>query len=459
MKNLSNADKYLKMRHEFSFFTYESYSYSFKNDVFFAEFHFNLADQYAFKPTLSFPARDFYNWENLPEKLIQNIVFHIGMVELISYWKAACPSRVIVKPHLLDKTQIAFWKKIYFNGLGEFFYLNNIQAGMDDFMEILADTGSELEKTVLLTDQSVIVPIGGGKDSVVSLELLKQSGENILPLIMNPRGASLETAEVGGFGRDKIIEINRSIHPQLLALNELGFLNGHTPFSAVLAFVTLLAAAFTGKQNIALSNESSANEATVENTNVNHQYSKSYEFENDFRTYVDTYITSNFKYFSFLRPFSELQIASLFAKYPKYFTGFKSCNAGSKTDIWCCNCPKCLFAFMILSPFIKRKTMISIFGKDLLNDESMKLYFDELTGIAKVKPFECVGTVEEVNIAATMLIQQIPDEEMPLLLKYYQTMPDYQQYKKLDLTKFLKAFNEEHFLETKFVEILKQNLK
>ncbi len=459
MKNLSNTDKYLKMRREFSFFTYESYTYTLKNDVFFAEFHFNLADQYSFRPTLSFPARDFYQWANLPEKLIQNIVFHIGMVELISYWKAACPSTVNVKPHLLDKNQIAFWKKIYFNGLGEFFYLNNIQAGMDDFMEIVADTGIKLEKTAILTDHSVIVPIGGGKDSVVSLELLKQSGKDIIPLIMNPRGASLETAEVGGFRRDEIIEINRSIHPQLLALNELGFLNGHTPFSAVLAFVTLLAAVFTGKQNIALSNESSANEATVENTNVNHQYSKSYEFENDFRTYVDTYITSNIKYFSFLRPFSELQIASLFAKYPTYFTGFKSCNAGSKTDVWCCNCPKCLFAFMILSPFIERKKMVSIFGKDLLDDENMKLYFDELTGIAKVKPFECVGTVEEVNLAATMLIQQIPEAELPLLLKYYQNTHDYQQYKKLDSTKFLKAFNKENFLETEFVEILKQNLK
>ncbi len=450
-----NADKYLKMRNGFPFFTYESYTYSFENDTFSATFHFNLADKYSFRPTLTFPAKDFYQWKNLPDMLIQNIVFHIGMVELISYWKAACPPKIIIKPHILNENQIAFWKKIYFNGLGEFYYLNNIHPSMDDFMEIEANTGSELKKTDILADNSVIIPIGGGKDSVISLEFLKDKGTHNLPLIMNPRGASLKTAEIGGYKRENIIEIKRTIHPQLLALNDNGFLNGHTPFSALLAFVTLLAAAFTGKRNIALSNESSANEATVENTSVNHQYSKSYEFEDDFRIYVDTYISSSFNYFSFLRPLSELQIANLFAKLPKYFSGFKSCNAGSKSDSWCCNCPKCLFTFIILSPFIERKTMISIFGKDLLDDENMMFYFEQLTGIEKVKPFECVGTVDEVNIAVNMMIQQIQQDEMPLLLRYYQTIPYYSHYEKLDLRSFLKTFNVEHFLEIEFEDILR----
>jgi hypothetical protein len=458
MNIIPNADKYLKMRKEFSFFSFESYSYSFKDNIFSAEFHFNLADKYSFRPTFTFPNRGFYKWESIPDELIQNIVFQIGMVELISYWKTACPAKVIIKPHLLTEKQIVFWKKIYFNGLGEFFFLNNINANIDDFMEILADTGSKLEKTDIMTDNSVIIPIGGGKDSVVTLELLKSFGENNLPLIMNPRGASLETAYIGGFKREDIIEINRSIHPQLLELNKQGFLNGHTPFSALLAFMTLLSAVFTGKRNIALSNEASANEATVENTSVNHQYSKGYEFEYDFRAYVDTYITSSFNYFSFLRPLSELQIGSFFAKHPKYFTSFKSCNVGSKTDIWCGNCPKCLFSFIILSPFIKRKAMISIFGKDLLNDENLRFYFEQLIGIENVKPFECVGTVDEVNIAVNMIIKQIPQNEMPLLLKYYQTLSYYAQYENIDLYSFLNTFNEEHFLETEFVEILKANI-
>lgn len=456
MNILPNTDKYLKLRQEYNFFTYENYHYTIDNNNLKIEFEFNLSGKYIFRPSLSFPSRSFYNFEDLPDTLLQNIIFHIGMVELISYWKAACPPKIIIKPHFLDNQQIDFWKKIYFNGLGEFFYLNNITATQNDFVDILSVSDNKLTKTNILTDDSVIIPIGGGKDSVVTLELLKQYRNDNIPLIMNPRGASLTTAQLGGFPQEKIIEIKRTIHPQLLELNKQGFLNGHTPFSALLAFVTILSAAITSKKHIALSNESSANESTVENSNVNHQYSKSYEFEADFRQYIDTYISSSFNYFSFLRPISELQIGKLFSKNKKYFMDFKSCNAGSKQDIWCGNCPKCLFAFIILSPFIKRDKMIEIFGKDMLNDQNMMYYFEQLTGIEKVKPFECVGTVDEVNIAINLLIRQLKEEELPLLLKYYKTLNIYMQYENLDLKPFLKEFNEEHFLNSDFETIIKQ---
>jgi len=458
MNNLSDADKYLKLREEFPFFSYESYSYSVSEKGFLAEFHFNLSDKYDFRPALSFPYKTFYQWKNLDKNLLDNLIFHIGMIELISYWKAACPENLIIKPHQLDADQISFWKKIYFHGLGEFFYLNSIEVSIDDFMCIQANEGSLLAKTDIMTSNSVIIPVGGGKDSVVSLELLKNIDAENLPLIMNPRGASLETAELGGYPRENIIEINRSIHPQLIELNKLGFLNGHTPFSALLAFVCLLSAAFTGKRNIALSNESSANESTVENSTVNHQYSKSYEFEADFRNYTAKYISSSFNYFSFLRPLSELQIASLFARNNKYFSSFKSCNAGSKTDVWGVNCPKCLFAFIILSRFIERKTMISIFAEDLLNNADMKFYFEQLCGIEAVKPFECVGTVDEVNLAVNMLIRKLSDDDLPLLLRYYKTTAKFNYYSHQDLNSNLHHFNNEHFLEPEFENILKFNI-
>lgn len=458
MNILPNADKYLKLRQEYKFFTYENYYYSIDNNNLKIEFEFNLDEKFIFRPSINFPARDFYNFTQVPESLLQNIIFQIGMVELISYWKAACPPKIIIKPHFLDHQQIEFWKKIYFNGLGEFFYLNNIEANQNDFADILSVSDNKLSKTDILTEESVIIPIGGGKDSVVTLELLKHSKNDNTPLIMNPRGASLNTAEIGGYSRENIIEINRTIHPQLLDLNKQGFLNGHTPFSALLAFVTILSAAITSKKHIALSNESSANESTVENSNVNHQYSKSYEFEADFRKYVDTYVSSSFNYFSFLRPISELQIGKLFSKNKKFFMDFKSCNAGSKQDIWCGNCPKCLFAFIILSPFIKRDRMIKIFGKDMLNDQNMLFYFEQLCGIEKVKPFECVGTVDEVNIAVNMLIRQLDNDDLPVLLKYYKSLNIYLQYENMELNSFLKEFNEEHFLNSDFEAILKQNI-
>ena len=306
-------------------------------------------------------------------------------------------------------------------------------------------------------DQGSIIPVGGGKDSVVSLELLKnREGEN-LALIMNPRGASTATANIAGF-EGKTIEIKRFLDKKLLDLNAQGYLNGHTPFSALLGFITILSAALAQKKYIALSNESSANEATVVGTDVNHQYSKSLEFETDFRNYVQEFLTPDIKYFSLLRPISELQIASLFAKSPQYFYDFKSCNAGSKQNIWCGKCSKCLFTFIILSPFIKPDELAKIYGNNLLDEKELKLYFDELTGIADVKPFECVGTVDEVNAALCLAMPQYDGQELPFLLKYFKESKLFAQCNSVDKEQLLKHIENEHFLEEEFQSILFEKL-
>jgi hypothetical protein len=281
----------------------------------------------------------------------------------------------------------------------------------------------------------------------------------IRPFIMNPRGATLECVRVAGFGNDGFIEVNRRIDPLLLELNAEGFLNGHTPFSALLAFYSLLVSAISGHRNIALSNESSANEPTVAGTDVNHQYSKSYAFESDFRDYVKQYISADFNYFSFLRPLNELRIAQLFAQQVKYYPVFKSCNAGSKEDIWCCNCPKCLFAYTILSPFIPVIEMVHIFGKNLFELPQMLKYLKELTGIDEVKPFECVGTIDEVNAALQMFIALHKHEKLPLLIDYYSNTTNFSHRNTRLADKILDELNSDHFLEPKFLEIMKQKLK
>ena len=186
----------------------------------------------------------------------------------------------------------------------------------------------------------------------------------------------------------------------------------HQQDPAMLAFYTRLASILTGIPNVALSNESSANESTVLGTSVNHQYSKSLEFEDDFRAYCP-----GFNYFSFLRPLSELQIAMLFSQFVDYHDVFRSCNVGSKQDIWCGHCAKCLFAYIILSPFIAPARLNRIFGKSMLDDLSLQHEFDQLTGQAETKPFECVGTVNEVLAALSMAKRRWYKEGCPALLK------------------------------------------
>ena len=425
---MSNQTKYNTLRQTFPEFVYESYQYDVQSDGLHIVFTFRLGKDIVFQPSAFIPSRSFINFSQ-PAELLDTLVFNIGMIELVSYWKCACPPKVRILCGVLDSHQVAFWKKIYFNGLGEFFYTNDIDDTIDDFMEMengewrmenYLGAPANSQFSILNPQFSYLVPVGGGKDSVVTLELLSaQAGRPVIPLIMNPRGATVGCVEAAGYSIDDVLVIRRTIHPKLLELNAEGFLNGHTPFSAMLAFYTLLAAGLSGIPNIALSNENSANESTVVGTSVNHQYSKSVEFEDDFRRYVAQYVSPTFNYFSFLRPLSELQIAMLFSRYEKYFDVFRSCNAGSKEDVWCGRCAKCLFAYIILSPFIPPRRLNAIFGKAMLDDIELRPFFEQLTGQAETKPFECVGTISEVHSALAMTIRRWYPTSRPALLTDY----------------------------------------
>lgn len=441
---MKNQKKYNTFRLTFPEFVYENYHYDVQPDGLHIGFLFKLNDQLQFRPTAFIPNRHFLNF-NQPREWLDLLVFNIGMIELVSYWKCVCPPVVRIKCGSLDDGQIDFWKKLYYNGLGEFFYTNGISATPDDFMRIVGE-GPRLcaSESVLplQLDNSYLVPVGGGKDSVVTLEALPHGR----PLIMNPRGATVACADIAGYAIDQVLVIKRTIDPLLLELNAKGCLNGHTPFSAMLAFHSLLAMLLSGTRNVALSNENSANESTVLGSSVNHQYSKSFEFEQDFRNYVSSYISPRFNYFSFLRPLSELQIAMLFSGFDRYFTVFKSCNVGSKQDIWCGHCAKCLFAYIILSPFIAPHRLNAVFGKPMLDDASLQREFDELTGRLDVKPFECVGTVDEVNTALSMTLSRWYNQgDVPALL---------QGYTPSERLVSLVEMNEEHNLSVSEMDLL-----
>lgn len=412
---------YLRFRTEYSEFVYQSYTYTLHEDRLDASYLFRVPGLAEFRPTWSIAV---LNPLQPDRDALDELVFSLGMVELVSYWKAACPPRVLVKPRTLTQEQIQWWKKLYFNGLGEFFYTNGIDADTP-FMEILCpdDAPSSGHRSAPLTQNGepprVLIPVGGGKDSAVTIELLHGSAERWC-YIINPRQATRDTVQVAGLA-ERTITARRTIDPALLELNRQGFLNGHTPFSAVAAFSAVLAALLNGLEYAALSNESSANEATVAGSAINHQYSKSFEFEQDFIRYEKDYIGSGVQYFSLLRPLSEYQIAKLFAGLKPYHSIFRSCNAGSKTDVWCGSCPKCLFVSIILTPFLSPAELRSIFGKDMLNDPSLTETFEKLTGILPEKPFECVGSRDEVHAALQSALRQYRTrgEALPVLLERY----------------------------------------
>ena len=242
----------------------------------------------------------------------------------------------------------------------------------------------------------------------------------------------------------------------MLALNKEGYLNGHTPFSAIVAFSSVITAYVNNLKYVVLSNESSANESTVAGSTVNHQYSKSFEFEQDFNRYEKEYLRSGVYYFSLLRPLSEYQIASYFARLKQYHSVFRSCNKGSHTNVWCADCSKCLFVYLILSPFLSFEELEAIFGRNMGDDENLIPTFNQLIGHeSDEKPFECVGSRDEVNFAICEAIRK--NETLPRLFEYYKTTPLYNEY----FTKenpYPKFYDKANLIPKGYLDILEREL-
>lgn len=415
---------YDELRQKHRSFIYHSYEFSEQDGSTLLRFHFSI-DEYHFYPQWTFPEE--FSRLGYDRELADRIAFSLGMAELVSYWKCACPPVVEVRCGGLSAWEKSWWKKLYFNGLGEFFYRNGITPDFGTFMTI------EAPEVAPLTARDnrlsgFMVPVGGGKDSVVTLELLKAHGADISAYIINPRGATLGCAAAAGIPDSRIIAPKRTIDKQLLELNKLGYLNGHTPFSAVVAFSAELFACVKGLRYIALSNESSANEAYVEGTAINHQYSKSTEFERDFREYCERSFGGYSRcpeYFSLLRPWSEWQIAREFVKHPQYFGIFQSCNLGSKTNSWCCNCAKCLYVYILLAAFLDDGVLTGIFGCNMLEKQELSGMLDGLVLEGEDKPFECVGTKDEVRLSLEMAWERRRSDPPALLRRWRELFPEY----------------------------------
>lgn len=441
-------DKYNELRNKYDTFIYDSYEIEELENTTKITYNFVVPSLTQYKPTLEVKKFKI-------DSFTKNLIFHIGLVELVSYWKATCSKNVIIKAGYINKEQIEFFKKLYFYGLGELFYTNGITPNYDDFINIKCELKEQNIEIPKYVGNGNLIPIGGGKDSNVTLEIMKSDFEDNLCFIINPKQVTLSCAQTAGYSNEKIVTVKRTIDKNLIELNKQGFINGHTPFSALVAFLSYFNAYITGKKYILLSNESSANESNVDGTKINHQYSKTYEFECDFNEYTKKYFKIDIKYFSLLRPLSEYQIAMLFSNYEKYHKIFKSCNVGSKKEPWhwCCSCPKCLFVYIILSPFLYKEKLIEIFGEDLFEKEDLLDIFIELTGYGKTKPFECVGTYEEVRYAITKTISKL--DKQPYLLKYYK-----EHFELENLNKNLEnKYNRENNLNPYFENLLKSELK
>ena len=445
----------LELRNKYPLFVYEGAKVEKKEHSLDIEYSFYIEGLCKFKPTLSIETDNLSIINAFDSPLGKKLVFNMGLSEAVSYFKCVCPKKIDVKCGFLSEEDCAYWCHLWASGLGEFFYINGIEPGKEeDFIEITSNPAlkEEVSFDVAVIGKNII-PVGGGKDSCVTAYLLRKFKKDNMFFTVNDQKARTDCVKAAGYSEGDIIKVHRTIDKNLLELNKQGFLNGHTPFSAVVAFISLFAAYLVGAENIVLSNEASANEGNTEN-GVNHQYSKSFDFEYDFNEYVKRNFTEKIHYFSLLRPFSELQIAKMFASRPEYRRVFRSCNRGSKQNIWCESCPKCLFVYGMLSAFLSDGEMKEIFSSDMFEKEELIPDFRGLTGLDPVKPFECVGTAEEYRTALAMKILSLKREkrELPLLLRIFDDAFCCEDIVRESTA--LSEYNRENLVPEKFSECL-----
>lgn len=354
-------------------------------------------DAAAFEETITFCGAPALTDER--RRTLQKCLHLLHLAAGVSYYKAYIPAEIRVETAPLSKAEAEFFDLFYRSGLGEFSYRNGIVPSVRfPFSETAASEPSDLKLS-----PRVVVPVGGGKDSVVTLEALKAAGKNpILFSVGLPRPIR-ETIELSGLPSIKVI---RRLSPVLTELNanaeKYGALNGHVPVTGIIAFILAAAAVLYDFSDVAMSNERSANvgNTLMDGVPVNHQWSKSFEFERAFGALMRGVLPS-FRYFSFLRPLSELSIARLFSGIKKYDGVFTSCNRAfrldeaKRLDRWCGECDKCRFVFLALAPFAGKERVVSIFGRNPLNEADQAEGFRQLLGLSAFKPFECVGEIEE----------------------------------------------------------------
>lgn len=409
--------------------------------------------------------------EVIPPKIssqtLDSILQPLHLMLGVSYWKMYCPKEIKVLSSQLNHEQAAFWNRVYTNGLGEFFYRNEI-----DYKRLISfpvSPTSSAQAVKLSPQHRSLVGVAGGKDSLVTVEQLKSAKKDITGLVIETNHEYSLIRNLFPFMSIKGIFVRHEIDNKVKALNETGLvLNGHIPISAVYAFLGILTAMVYDYEYFIVSNEKSANfgNAIYEGLDVNHQWSKSEEFEMLLREYVHDYVTPNVIYFSFLRPLTEIKIVKLFTQYRTYFPHFSSCNKNftvfkrslGKLEMtgggakWCGECAKCAFMFLMLSAFLPKNEVVTLFGKNLFEDASLTPLYQQLLGIKDIKPFDCVGTFEEVTVAFYLIHKKGEYKDDPVIKMFERlVLPSIKDISKLE--NYVFQTGDTHTLPEEFKSI------
>jgi len=373
-----------------------------------ARFRYGFDDGERFEETVTFETPPS-GADELDRGGLDRALLHLHIAAGTSYYKAAAPPVVAVESDGLTAAEREFHRRLYDDGLREFAVTNGLPVPRPVELRASGDPRPPPDPAAGRSGRrgGLVVPIGGGKDSMVLIEAVRGSGPRLFAVNPHPLTVSL----AGQTGLELLVA-RRRLSPNLAELNRRGALNGHVPITAIVSLVALAGSFVYGYDSVAMAVERSASEETVlvDGVAVNHQFSKSLAFERLLAGLVAGSIDPGLTYGSALRPYSELAIARSFAGLPQYHGTFCSCNAAFRQgagpdDRWCGHCPKCRFVGLVLAPFLSPEALTAVIGRDLFADPAQIPGFAALMS-DEDKPFECVGERRESAVALRLLAEQ-----------------------------------------------------
>ncbi|MEA9555227.1 UDP-N-acetyl-alpha-D-muramoyl-L-alanyl-L-glutamate epimerase [Xanthomonas nasturtii] len=390
---------------------------------------------------------------------VQQALQLLHLIAGVSYYKAAVPPTIVIDSYSIDADTVALVESVYLHGLGEFAYRNGLNLHGKITFPVAAPATAQAPALGLR--EHALVAIGGGKDSLVSIEALRHAG--IAQTVSWIGGSQLIRACAERTGLP-VLNVGRVLAPELFELNRQGAWNGHIPVTAVNSAILVLSALLTGVDQVVFSNERSASYGSqIPGTGeVNHQWSKGWAFEQAFGAYVQRHVAADLRYYSLLRPLSELAVARQFAKTDHYDAHFSSCNRNfhimgeRPVHRWCGVCPKCHFVFLALAPFMPKTRLVRIFGRNLLDDASQAGGYDALLEFQDHKPFECVGEGRESRAAMALLATRAEWKEDALVKRFIREIQPQLDAQDLQL-EALMAIDGEHRIPSALWERVRAN--
>ncbi|HSX27862.1 MAG TPA: hypothetical protein VLF60_00230 [Candidatus Saccharimonadales bacterium] len=355
--------------------------------------------RYRFKDEIFIAALTFSSAVSQTDPRVAKLLQYAGLVSCYHLFDLAYFDEIRV-PFSLTEAEVHFFEKLYFNGLAEFRLRNKVDIVRATHVVPSAIAPAPIA-TPLVPPQNIrpLLLNGGGKDGAVGAEMLTSLGIDFEWFTYQPLPARQRIIQASG--NSAATWVKKTNNPEAKSFHTY---HGHKPLSGQLAIYAMLAAVLEGRNSVIAANEFSANFDNLihDGVVVNHQYTKSFAFEQDVHALFRQHVDPELYYFSIGRPFYDLQIIDMFTEFPKYHAAFLSCNRSIRDDAWCLDCPKCAFVILGVSATAPEVAK-TIWGTQ--NPLSSPKLFTQLLDLINEtpKPFDCVGTKDEAKLALLQL--------------------------------------------------------